>query len=96
MSPAQFERLVEALIPRAGRASLTLTEWPASAGELLRLLERAVVIGNRRGAPLAEIHAPLVDFPDCASSFWHVPIEDSSREGVVRLVFERIALPTAA
>ena len=96
MSPAEFERLVEAVIPVSGRTSLTLTETPATVEDLLHLLERALVIGNRRGAPLAEIHAPLADLPQCASSFWHVPIEDSSRDGVVRLVFERHALPNAA
>jgi hypothetical protein len=96
MSPSEFERLVEAVIPVAGRTSLTLTETPATVDDLLSLLERALVIGNRRGAPLHEIHAPLADLPDCASTFWHVPIEDSSREGVVRLVFERQELPTAA
>ena len=54
------------------------------------------MLGNRRGAPLAEIQAPLEAFPDLAGAFWHVPIEDSSREGVVRLSFERPELPTAA
>ena len=97
MSPAQFERLVEALIPwTAGRSSVTLTEAPANAADFLRLLEQAVVIGNAQGAPLAEIHAPLVAFPDFPSAFWHVPIEDSSRDGVVRLVFARQALSAAA
>jgi hypothetical protein len=96
MSPSEFERLVEAVIPVAGRSSLTLTETPANLDDLIRLLECAIVVGNRRGAPLHEIHAPLADLPNCALSFWHVPIEDSSREGVVRLVFERKELPTAA
>jgi hypothetical protein len=96
MSLSEFDRLIEALIPVSGRASVTLTQTPASLDDLMRLLERAVVIGNRRGAPLAEICAPLVEFPDCAPSFFHVPIEDSSNEGVVRLVFEKLDLPHAA
>jgi hypothetical protein len=96
MSLSEFDRLIEALIPRSGRASVTLTETPESLDQLMRLLERAVVIGNRRGAPLAEIHAPLAEFPYCAPSFFHVPIEDSSAEGVVRLVFERLEMPHAA
>lgn len=96
MSLSELERLLEKLIPGEGRKTLTLTETPADGDQLVRLLERAVVVGNRRGAPLVEIHAPIADYPDCPSSFWHVPIEDSSREGVVRLAFERVALPDAA
>jgi hypothetical protein len=96
MSIADFERLLDTLIRHDGRSTLTLTETPASADELLRLLERAVVVGNRRGAPLVEIHAPLAQYPHAPSSYWHVPVEDSSREGVVRLAFERTALPDAA
>lgn len=96
MTLSELERLLETLIRQDGRSTLTLTEIPASVGELVRVLERAVAVGNRRGAPLTEIHAPIVEYPDCATSFWHVPIEDSSRDGVVRLVFEKVALPTAA
>lgn len=96
LSPPEFDRLVEAAIPVSGRSIVTLTETPATVGELFRMLERAIIVGNRRGAPLVEIHAPLVSFPDCAGLFWHVPVEDSSRDGVVRLVFERSVLQTAA
>ncbi len=53
-------------------------------------------VGNRRGAPLAEIQAPLAAFPDLAGAFWHIPIEDSNRDGLVRLSFERPELPYAA
>ncbi|MDE2362198.1 MAG: hypothetical protein KGM42_05925 [Hyphomicrobiales bacterium] len=96
MSLSDFERLLEKLIPGDGRKTLTLTEAPADLDEMVRLLERAVAVGNRRGAPLVEIFAPLADFPHCPSAFFHVPIEDSTREGVVRLVFEKTALSTAA
>ena len=96
MSMTDFERLLEKLLRPQGRTLVTLTEAPADSDELLRLLERAMTVGNRRGAPLSEIHAPLVVFPDSPLTFWHVPIEDSSREGVVRLVFEKAALSDAA
>ena len=96
MTHADVDNLLEAAIPSFGRATLTLGETPANARELLRLFERALVVGNRRGAPLAEIQAPLASFPDLAGAFWHVPIEDSSRDGVVRLSFERPELPHAA
>lgn len=96
MTAADVETLLEAAIPSFGRTTLTLARTPSDAAELLRLFERALVLGNRRGAPLAEIQAPLEAFPDLAGAFWHVPIEDSSREGVVRLSFERPEMPTAA
>jgi len=96
MSLSELERLLEKMIPREGRTTLTLTETPADADQLVRLLERAIVIGNRRGAPLVEISAPIAEYPDCPTAFWHVPIEDSSREGVLRLAFEKVALPDAA
>ena len=96
MTLADVDTLLEAAIPSFGRTTLTLAEAPGDAGDLLRLFERALILGNRRGAPLAEIHAPLAAFPDLAGAFWHVPIEDSSREGVVRLSFERPDLPHAA
>lgn len=96
MSPLEVERLLEAAIPAAGRTTLTLTETPSSVDELIRLLERAMVVGNRRGAPLAKIHAPFSEYPSLAASYWHVPIEDSSSEGVVRLSFEKPELPHAA
>ena len=96
MTPADVDKLLEAAIPSFGRTTLTLAEAPTDARELLRLFERALVLGNRRGAPLAEIQVPLASFPDLAGAFWHIPIEDSSRDGVVRLSFERPELPHAA
>ncbi len=89
MSISDFERLLEALIPASGRTTLTLTEAPESADDLIRLLERAIATGNRRGAPLAQIDLPADAFETFGTTFWHVPIEDSSRDGVVRLVFAR-------
>ena len=96
MTPADFDTLLEAAIPTFGRTTLTLAETPSDTRALLRLFERALVLGNRRGAPLAEIQAPLASFPDLAGAFWHIPIEDSSRDGLVRLSFERRELPHAA
>ncbi|MFO1135148.1 MAG: hypothetical protein U1E30_08190 [Rhodoblastus sp.] len=96
MTHADVDKLLEAAIPSFGRTTLTLAQAPANERELLRLFERALVLGNRRGAPLAEIQVPLASFPDLAGAFWHIPIEDSSRDGVVRLSFERPELPHAA
>lgn len=96
MTPADFDTLLEAAIPSFGRTTLTIAQAPGDARALMMLFERALVLGNRRGAPLAEIQAPLETFPELAGAFWHVPVEDSSRDGVVRLSFERPELDTAA
>lgn len=87
MSPDDLDRLLEAAIPAAARTSVTLTETPADPGDVLRLLERAMTVGYRRGAPLVEIEACLADYPDLPGAFWHVPIEDCAPSGVLRLVF---------
>ena len=96
MTPADVDTLLEAAIPSFGRTTLTLAKAPEDAGGLLRLFERALIVGNRCAAPLAEIQVPLSAFPDLAPAFWHVPIEDSSRDGVIRLSFERPDLSNAA
>ena len=88
MSMPEFERLLAALIPSRGRTAITLTEPPEDEARLLRLFDKALIAGNGRAAPLAAIMAPMNLYPNLGDTFWHVPIEDSSREGVVRLVFE--------
>ena len=89
MSMSEFERLLAALIPgRSGRTAITLTEPPADESSLLRLFDQALIAGNGRAAPLSSINAPLCLYPNIGDAFWHVPIADSSAEGVVRLVFE--------
>ncbi len=88
MSMPEFERLLAMLIPGRGRTALTLCEPPADEAALLRLFDKALVAGLGRAAPLVAIHAPLDLFPNLPAAFWHVPIEDSSAEGVLRLVFE--------
>ncbi|MFV0280405.1 MAG: hypothetical protein ACK5JM_06555 [Rhodoblastus sp.] len=96
MTQADVYNLLEAAIPSFGRTTLTLAETPADTQALLRLLDRALAVGNRRGAPLVEIQAPLAVFPDLAGVYWHVPIEDSGNEGVVRLSFARPEMHDAA
>ena len=75
MSMPEFERLLAALIPGRGRTAITLTEPPEDEAALLRLFDKA-------------LGAPLSLYPNLGDTFWHVPIEDSSADGVVRLVFE--------
>ncbi|MFO1116369.1 MAG: hypothetical protein U1E28_11835 [Beijerinckiaceae bacterium] len=87
MSLSEFEGLLAAAMPIRHRTAITLTELPADETSLFGLLDRAIVAGNRHNAPLAEVHAPVELYRTLATSYWHVPIEDSGREGVVRLVF---------
>jgi len=88
MSPSQFEGLLAATMPILNRTAITLTELPDDEGNLFGLLDRAIVAGNRHNAPLAEVHAPIARYRTLSTSYWHVPIEDSGAEGVVRLVFQ--------
>jgi hypothetical protein len=90
MPMPEFERLLAALIPGRGRTAITLTEPPDDEASLVRLFDKALVAGNRRAAPLASIRAPLTLYPSLGDVFWHIPIEDSGRDGVVSLVFDRL------
>lgn len=88
MPMPEFERLLAALIPGRGRTAITLTEPPEDEATLTRLFDKALVAGNGRAAPLAAIRAPLTLYPNLGDVFWHIPIEDSGKEGVVSLVFD--------
>lgn len=88
MSMPEFERLLAALIPGRGRTALTLTEPPHDEATLMRLFDKALTAGNCRAAPLTAIQAPMSLYPNLGDLFWHVPVEDSGEDGVVRLVFD--------
>jgi hypothetical protein len=88
MLTAEFERMLQAILPSASRTSLTLTEIPEQEGDLARLLDRAIVYGDWQRTDLTEIHVPMDQFPEMGPSFRHVPVEDSGRADVMRLVFE--------
>ena len=95
MPMPEFERLLAALIPGRGRTAVTLTEPPEDEASLMRLFDKALVVGNGCAAPLAAIDAPLGLYPNLGNLFWHVPIEDSGADGVVRLVFDAPGLKAA-
>ena len=84
----EFEQMLQAVLPAAGKTSLTLTDLPAQEDQLMQMLETALVTGNRACSRLTEIHLPLKNFPAMTSQFWHVPVEDSGTSDVLRLVFE--------
>ena len=45
-------------------------------------------VAHGRAAPLTAIQAPMSLYPNLGDLFWHVPVEDSGNNGVVRLVFD--------
>ena len=88
MSMIDFERMLSAVLPASGRTSLTLTDVPQGDDSLTQLLEKAILLGNRTSSRLTEIYLPMREFPTMGSSFWHVPVQDSGAQDVLRLVFE--------
>jgi hypothetical protein len=88
MTQVNYERVFDKSLPLSSTISLTVTEVPDSAEDLLKLLERAMVGGFHKQARLKEIHLPMARFPDMASKFWHVPVEDCGNSHVLRLFFE--------
>jgi hypothetical protein len=88
MSMTDFERMLSAVLPATGRTSLTLTDVPRGDDRLTQLLEKAIVLGNRTSSRLTEIYLPMREYPGMGTSFWHVPVQDSGSQDVLRLVFE--------
>ena len=88
MSMMDFERMLSAVLPVSGRTSLTLTDVPRGDDSLTQLLEKAIVFGNRSSSRLTEIYLPMREFPAMGTSFWHVPVQDTGAQDVLRLVFE--------
>lgn len=88
MSMTDFERMLSAVLPATGRTSLTLTDVPRGDDRLTQFLEKAIVLGNRTSSRLTEIYLPMREYPGMGTSFWHVPVQDSGSQDVLRLVFE--------
>ncbi|MDB5569938.1 MAG: hypothetical protein JWN93_1121 [Hyphomicrobiales bacterium] len=94
MSFPEFERMLGAVLPSSCQTSLTLTETPATHDMLTRMLEQAILLGERQHTRLTQIHAPRSLFPELGATFGHVPVADSG-DAVVRLVFEPHGLAAA-
>jgi hypothetical protein len=88
MPQADFEHYFDKSYALASNTILTVTEAPESAEQLLRLLEGAMLGGFGHQAPLTQIHLPMERFPFMDSKFWHVPVEDSGKNDVLRFFFE--------
>ena len=87
MSMTDFEKMLCAVLPATGKTSLTLTDVPQGDDSLTLILEKAIALGNRTHSRLTEIYLPMRDYPGMGTSFWHVPVQDTSQD-VLRLVFE--------
>ncbi len=87
MALVNFDQLFEGTFHFANRTTLTVTQAPEQAEELLGMLEHALARGLRNRALLTEIHVPLERFPNMNSKFWHIPIEDSGEAKVLRFFF---------
>lgn len=89
MSMTDFERMLSAVLPATGRTSLTLTDVPSCEDRMTQLLEKAIILGNSARTRLTEIYLPMRQYPEMGASFWHVPVQDTGSQEVVRLVFEK-------
>jgi hypothetical protein len=88
MTISEFERLLEAAMPKSGRTGITLTDPPDDQIALCDLVDRALAVGERRAAPLAEVHLPFSRFSVFCSSKSDLPLTDTGIDGVVRFIFE--------
>jgi hypothetical protein len=88
MGVASFDQLFDKALPLANKTTLTVTELPEAAGDLLELLNRAMLHGFVNHANLTEIHLPMERFPFIDAKFWHIPVEDCGDAQVLRFFFE--------
>jgi hypothetical protein len=88
MMSTNFEQLFDKAFPLAKNTTLTVTEVPERADDLVKLLERAMLRAFDNHSRLVEIHLPMERFPSIESKFWHVPVEDCGGSSVLRLFFE--------
>jgi hypothetical protein len=89
MAPVNYEQAFDKALSLTDKTSLAVMPLPDHEGELLKLLDRAMVKGFANRVRLTEIHLPMARFPSLDSKFWHVPIEDCGDAQVLRLFFER-------
>ncbi len=92
MSFPEFERMLGAVLPSTCQTSLTLTETPPTRELLTRMLQKAILMGERQHTRLTQIQLPRALFPDMGASFGQVPVAESG-DAVVRLVFQPQGLP---
>jgi hypothetical protein len=86
---ADLMRTLELSLDQASnRVAFVVTEVPHTADYLTRLLDGAIAAASRHRTPLVEIQLSMERFPSVGDAYWHVPVTDSGKADVVRLVFE--------
>jgi len=87
MAAASFEKVFDRSLKIANNVRLTVTEAPEHEAELLGLLERAMMRGQRDQTQLMQIQLSFERYPFMDSKFWHIPVEDSGDAHVLRFFF---------
>jgi hypothetical protein len=99
MDTRELLRTLDSMLASApGRMSFVVTDVPQSLSRLEALLDGAIAAARRHRIPLAEVQLDMASFPEIGPFYWHVPVVDTARSGVMRLVFEPVTLaePAAA
>lgn len=96
MDIRELLRTLDSMLASApGRMAFVVTDVPDGTGRLESLLDGALAAARRHRIPLAEIQLDMASFPEMGPFYWHVPVVDTARTGVMRLVFEP-AVPAEA
>ncbi len=89
MGVSELVRTLDHALPSAaGRVSFVVTDVAPECQELARFLDGALAAARRHRVPLVEIQIDMAAYPSMGAFYWHVPVVDSCRSGVVRLIFE--------
>jgi len=88
MAAVSFDRAFDRSLAVAKNVTLTVTQAPECAADLLGMLEGAMMRGQRNHTRLMQIQLPFERFPNMDSKFWHIPVEDSGDAHVLRFFFE--------
>ena len=93
MDIRELLRTLDSMLASApGRMSFVVTDVPQSMARLEALLDGALAAARRHRIPLAEVQLDMASFPEMGPFYWHVPVVDTARTGVMRLVFEPVSL----
>jgi hypothetical protein len=89
MDVRELLRTLDSMLASApGRMAFVVTDTPDGTRPLEALLDGALAAARRHRIPLAEIQLDMASFPEMGPFYWHVPVVDTARAGVMRLVFE--------
>ncbi|WP_293864225.1 hypothetical protein [uncultured Alsobacter sp.] len=80
----------------SNRVAFVVTEVPQTEDHLMSFLDGAIAAASRHRTPLVEIQLSMDRFTSFGDTYWHVPVTDSGKPDVVRLVFEPAPAMAAA